>query len=491
MKQRFYNLLTFFILLTVGHLSAYAQQTESIYGDVTKADVKMQYVYTMEEAFKQAREQKKPIFFNCFADWAIPCHGMNKFVFSDEKFCNYMNKHFINLFMDVSRGENKSIAQKYDIQTFAHFLVLNSDGDVLLRISGGRQKEELQRNVALALNPKTTLPGAEEIYRSGKRGKKEVFNYMNVLALAGNNEELFKKVNDEYMAMLSPKEYSRAENWTSFTSTIADRHSERFAYLIQHKKDFVKQNGEAKVNAFIEGQYYWDILGYALGQKEYDKMKVIELHNEIQKAGLPDTCSICRIYPIIQMRGERRFDELFAYLTANEEKLGMNKLYIDTSLDFNDISGETQGKIIRYLKSSIESTKEPGVAQQLKAFVYKLEHPNGIQFENGTLATAMRKAKAQGKLLFVDCYTTWCGPCRRMSNLVFVQDNVGAEFNKRFINIKVDMEQEEGRMLGKKHGITSYPTLLFMDGSGNIVKKVIGGQSASALLKIASEIPAP
>lgn len=488
MKKRFYHLLTFMLVLAMSQLSIQAQQKESVYGDAVKADVKMNYVYTMEEAFKLSREQNKPIFFNCFADWALPCHAMNKYVFSDPKFCDYMDKHFINLFMDLGREENKPIGKKYNIRSFAHYLILNADGEILLRILGGKEKEEFQRCVALALNPKTTLPGAEKIYNSGKKGKKEVFNYLTVLRLADDKEQL-PKINKEYMAMLSPKEYSRPENWISFTSTITDRNSENFAYLIENKKEFTKKNGEKKVNTFIEGKYYWDILAYALGQKEYDKMKVIELYNEIQKAGLPDTCDIYRIYPIIQMRGEHRFDEMFEYLTTNADKLGRNKIYIDTSLEFKDISDETQGKIINYLKSCIKDAPNPKEANQLKAFVYKLEHSNGIEFEKSTLADAMKKAKAQGKLLFVDCYTTWCGPCRQMSNQIFVQESVGAVFNKRFINIKVDMEQEEGRELGKKQGINAYPTLLFMDGDGNIVKKVVGGRSADTLLKIASEVP--
>ena len=126
--------------------------------------------------------------------------------------------------------------------------------------------------------------------------------------------------------------------------------------------------------------------------------------------------------------------------------------------------------------------------KQLKAFIYKLEHPNGIIFEKGNLAEAMAKAKKEGKLLFVDCYTIWCGPCKRMSNQVFVQEAVGAVYNKQFINVKLDMEQKDGIELNKKHPVTSYPTLLFMDGDGNIVKKIIGAQNADNLLKIASEV---
>ncbi|MDE6820892.1 MAG: DUF255 domain-containing protein [Bacteroides acidifaciens] len=137
MKLNCRNVLMALVLLVICPFNnSHAQQAESVYGDAVKADVKMNYVYTMEEAFKKARELNKPIFFNCFADWAMPCHLMNKAVFSDREFCDYMDKHFVNLFIDVTQGENTDIAKKYDVQYFAHFLILDSDGNVLLRIVG-------------------------------------------------------------------------------------------------------------------------------------------------------------------------------------------------------------------------------------------------------------------------------------------------------------------------------------------------------------------
>ena len=74
-----------------------AVKAQSVYGDKVKADVKMKYVYSFEEALKKAREVNKPIFVNCFADWAVPCHGMNQLVFSDQQFADWMDRHFVNL----------------------------------------------------------------------------------------------------------------------------------------------------------------------------------------------------------------------------------------------------------------------------------------------------------------------------------------------------------------------------------------------------------
>ncbi|WP_195407726.1 thioredoxin family protein [Bacteroides congonensis] len=99
----------------------------------------------------------------------------------------------------------------------------------------------------------------------------------------------------------------------------------------------------------------------------------------------------------------------------------------------------------------------------------------GIQFEESTFNEALAKAGQQKKLLFIDCYTTWCGPCKMLSKMVFPNDTAGAFFNKHFINLKMDMEKGEGKTLSKTFRITGYPTLLFINPENQeIVYRVCG-----------------
>ena len=57
----------------------------------------------------------------------------------------------------------------------------------------------------------------------------------------------------------------------------------------------------------------------------------------------------------------------------------------------------------------------------------------GIEFFHGTWVEALAEAKKQEKPIFVDAYTTWCGPCQMMSKNVFTHADVGAFFNENFI----------------------------------------------------------
>ena len=107
----------------------------------------------------------------------------------------------------------------------------------------------------------------------------------------------------------------------------------------------------------------------------------------------------------------------------------------------------------------------------------------GIEFEHGTLAEAFAKAKKENKLVFVDTYTSWCGPCKRLSKEVFPQKVVGDYFNPRFVNVKIDAEKGEGVDFAKKYKITNYPTLLFLSPDGDEMHRALGFTQADGLIK--------
>lgn len=109
----------------------------------------------------------------------------------------------------------------------------------------------------------------------------------------------------------------------------------------------------------------------------------------------------------------------------------------------------------------------------------------GIEFFHGTFAEAQVKAKEEGKQIFMDFYTTWCGPCKMMAKKYFTLESVGKEFNKKYICFKIDAEKGEGLELAKKYGIRAYPTLIFADASGKELNKVMGMKNEEQLLKLA------
>jgi thiol-disulfide isomerase/thioredoxin len=107
----------------------------------------------------------------------------------------------------------------------------------------------------------------------------------------------------------------------------------------------------------------------------------------------------------------------------------------------------------------------------------------GIDFNHEiTFQQALDQAKKEGKLVFIDCYTSWCGPCKRLAATVFTDSSVGAFFNNNYINVKFDMEKGEGPSIATRYQVTAYPTLIWLDGNGSIKNKVIGGLDAVNLI---------
>lgn len=109
----------------------------------------------------------------------------------------------------------------------------------------------------------------------------------------------------------------------------------------------------------------------------------------------------------------------------------------------------------------------------------------GIQFlpEGATFKDAVAKAKKEHKLIFLDCYTSWCGPCRMMATKVFPQKQVGDFMNSSYVSIKIDMEKGEGPELNKKLEVSAYPTFVIFNSSGDEIGRFLGGSEAEEFIQ--------
>ncbi len=111
-------------------------------------------------------------------------------------------------------------------------------------------------------------------------------------------------------------------------------------------------------------------------------------------------------------------------------------------------------------------------------------YSQGIQFDKGEWKEVLAKAKKENKLIFVDAYATWCGPCKMMDRDVFSQEKVGEYFNTQFVNAKIDMEKGEGIKLARSFGVMAYPTLIFANGDGEVVHRSVGYHDSDQLIEL-------
>lgn len=115
----------------------------------------------------------------------------------------------------------------------------------------------------------------------------------------------------------------------------------------------------------------------------------------------------------------------------------------------------------------------------------------GIQFDHLSLAQAKAKAKKENKLIFIDVYATWCGPCKWLSKSVFPDAELGEYYNANFVSLKIDGEKGEGPDMMNRFDLGAYPSLLFLDADGNLLKKVEGGIGADQLLSLGKGVANP
>lgn len=112
---------------------------------------------------------------------------------------------------------------------------------------------------------------------------------------------------------------------------------------------------------------------------------------------------------------------------------------------------------------------------------------DGVAFFKGAFAEAQTEAVETEKLIFMDAYTTWCGPCKWMAANSFPDAKVGDLFNSAFVNLKMDMEKGEGPRLSRIYRVQAYPTLMILDAEGKVLEKLEGALPPAELYNWARE----
>jgi thiol-disulfide isomerase/thioredoxin len=128
----------------------------------------------------------------------------------------------------------------------------------------------------------------------------------------------------------------------------------------------------------------------------------------------------------------------------------------------------------------------------------------GILFEQGmSWAKILEKAKRENKFIFVDCYATWCGPCKKMDKEVYPEKAAGLAFNGRFISVKMQMDSSrmdgvaskaaygDAHEIKEQYKPEGYPTFLFFDPDGRLTYRAVGERDLKAFIDLANMVTDP
>ncbi|MCC6724837.1 MAG: thioredoxin fold domain-containing protein [Saprospiraceae bacterium] len=98
--------------------------------------------------------------------------------------------------------------------------------------------------------------------------------------------------------------------------------------------------------------------------------------------------------------------------------------------------------------------------------------------ENPSWTDVLDRASSTDKIIFLDGYTTWCAPCKKMEKEVFTRPEIANFFNQKFINVKYDMELAQGSELKERYGVQAFPTYIFITPTGQEIHRIVGAHTA-------------
>ncbi len=127
------------------------------------------------------------------------------------------------------------------------------------------------------------------------------------------------------------------------------------------------------------------------------------------------------------------------------------------------------------------------IAQTSTTVATETASVGGMKFEHGlSWKEIQAKAKAENKYIIMDCFTTWCGPCKFMDKTIFPMKEAGDFFNANYINVQVQFDStandnaevkswhDDMKKIEKEFGVAAYPTYLIFDPNGVAVHRAVG-----------------
>jgi thiol-disulfide isomerase/thioredoxin len=106
----------------------------------------------------------------------------------------------------------------------------------------------------------------------------------------------------------------------------------------------------------------------------------------------------------------------------------------------------------------------------------------GVDFSPATFEVAAQNASAAHKIVFVDFYTTWCAPCKRLDATTWKEAAVAKLIAQHAVALRLDAEKE-GKALATKYSVDAYPTLLLLKPDGTEIDRLVGYREPTVFLQ--------
>lgn len=233
------------ILLLMSSISAYAQEGKGKFSiDFIKGDP------LFEEVLKQAKEQRKYIFVDCFAVWCGPCKQLDAKTFTEKAVGDFINPLFIAVKYDIEKGNGLKFYNKYSshIPGVPTMLIIDHNGDVMHSIVGFRNSTDLIKELSEALKGHT-LSNMQKKYEAGERDLDFMLSYVEGLKGAFKNREAERVVRD-YVAELPLEALYVDQVWKMASPYISNPYQPDYQFVVNNSFKF-KYNNKIQYPLFM------------------------------------------------------------------------------------------------------------------------------------------------------------------------------------------------------------------------------------------------
>jgi thiol:disulfide interchange protein len=104
------------------------------------------------EALKQAAAQNKYIFVDAYATWCGPCKLLKATTFKNNKVAEFYNSNFINVALDMEKGQGPELAAQWGLQAYPTMIVFTPKGKPVYGTVGFIKPDDLIKFGVQALN---------------------------------------------------------------------------------------------------------------------------------------------------------------------------------------------------------------------------------------------------------------------------------------------------------------------------------------------------
>ena len=327
--------------------------------------------FEFRKAVVKARVENKMVFLNAYTTWSEGCRTMAETVFTQDPVADFCNDSFINIELDMEKGEGRELAEKYGITVYPTFLVIDKDRNEVCRLTGVVDAASFLEKLKAGINPEGSLAALQKRYEGGDRSYACVAEYLDFLYKARLTEQL-KAVVENYFKDMEVKEICSGNNWKLFNTYVNAVDMPQMKRMVAQAATFKSCLGKEKVENkmfMVYEQALSDSLVRAEGMtpaqyKGYgEEIKKMKLGKE-QKASLET------LLQLAYFKSGRMYENYLKTYNEKEQYLtGLQKQNVVFTLPFfTEASPELKKQAIELVNKSMQSDRdsEKGLSPQME-----------------------------------------------------------------------------------------------------------------------------